>query len=116
MQQQKKLTFISDDKLMIMVASETNTLLIYEKTTLKWSAVLIFLPICIERIFLNAIRGAICLLTEEGVLQLCYLGTEPNLFTAPPIINKQLDFEQAEIELTTLNKIMKNSYANGNVI
>lgn len=98
---------------MILIVSETNTVLIYERTTLKWSAVLVTLPICIERVFLKAIRGALCFLSEDGILQLCYLGTEPNLFTAPPVLNKQLNFEEAGNELAALNKIIKTSAGNG---
>lgn len=99
---------------MTLVVSETNTLLIYENTTLKWSARLSILPVALDRIFLKEVAGALCLLSEEGIVQLCYLGSEPSLFSAPPLINKELDFEKADIELTCLNKIIKSSYTNGN--
>lgn len=98
---------------MLLIVSETRSILIYERATLKWSAVLGTLPICIERIFLKTIRGALCLLTEDGLLQLCYLGTEPTLFTAPPIINRPLDFEKSEEELKTLSMMLKRSCSNG---
>lgn len=53
------------------------------------------------------------LLSEEGRLECCYLGTEPSLFVAPPIVSKEIDFEKAEEELNNLNRIIKKSHGNG---
>lgn len=98
---------------MTLVVSETSTLVIYQNTSVKWSAQLQFLPICIARAFLRTLWGAVVLLSEEGRLECCYLGTDPSLFVAPPLNAKEIDFEQAESELATLNKIIKNAQGNG---
>ncbi|XP_018575245.1 protein PTHB1 [Anoplophora glabripennis] len=104
--------YVINDNIFSIVISETSTLLVYENTTLKWSAQLPFLPISIRRAFLKAIKGALVLLSEEGRLECCYLGTEPSLFVAPPIASKEIDFEKAEEELNNLNRIIKRSYVN----
>lgn len=103
----------SINKLMILVVSETNTLLIYENATLRWSARLSLSPIALSRGSFVSIKGVLVFLSEEGALQICYLGTEPILFTAPPLVNKELDFQDAEEELITLNKIIKANRTNG---
>lgn len=38
-----------DGKLMVLVVADTDTLLLYEGTTLKWSAQLPFTPVAIAR-------------------------------------------------------------------
>lgn len=103
----------SDESIFTIVVSETNTLLIYENTSLKWSAKLQFLPICIRRIFLDSIKGALVLLSEEGRLECGYLGTEPSLFVAPPLTQKEIDFEKVEKELEELYNILRTSYGGG---
>ncbi|GJQ88840.1 hypothetical protein Trydic_g12720, partial [Trypoxylus dichotomus] len=84
--------FLDDGKCMFLIVAETNTLLLYEGTTLKWSAKLDFLPIAIDRAFFNEINGALVMLSENGYLQFAYLGTEPNIFSAPPLKNLDIDF------------------------
>lgn len=101
---------------MSLVVSETSTLLVYQNTTVKWSAQLPFVPVSIKRAFLKNIHGVVVLLSDEGQLECCYLGTEPSLFVAPPLNNQDLDFEQVGIELASLNKIIKNSYKSGEIL
>lgn len=98
---------------MFLVISETNTLLLYQGSTLKWSAKLEFLPIAVGRAFLNEVNGALVMLTENGYLELAYLGTEPNLFSAPPLKNQGIDFDTAGDELATLDKIIRSTQNNG---
>lgn len=98
---------------MTLIVTETSTLLVYDNATLRWSAQLSFQPIAISRGFFGCLSGALVLLSEDGLLQFSYLGTEPQLFTAPPLQNQELDFEKAEQELNTLNKIIKSNRNNG---
>lgn len=86
-------------------------MLLYQNTSLKWSAQLEFQPIGIKRAFLEAIKGALVLLSEEGRLECCYLGTEPSLFVAPPVKMTEIDFEKASEELISLNKVIRNSHS-----
>lgn len=99
---------------MTMIISETSTLLIYQATTLKWSANLSFLPMSIERIFLKNIKGAIVGLSEEGQLSCSYLGTQPNLFVAPPL-NSQIDLERAIADLDKFTEIIRDNNLEGNI-
>lgn len=94
-----------------MVVSETSTLLIYQSTTLKWSANLSFLPVCIERVFLQNIKGVIVGLSEEGQLNCSYLGTQPSLFFAPPL-NHQNGLENAIADLEKYNEIIRTKHGN----
>lgn len=105
--------FFLDEKFFSLVVSETTNLLVYETTTLKWSAKLQFLPISIRRAFFKNVKGVLVFLSEEGRLECSYLGTEPNLFVAPPLIERELDLEKVEDELSNLNKMIKDTYGNG---
>lgn len=98
---------------MSLVISETNNLLIYQNTSLKWCAHLQNLPVSIRRAFMNKISGVLVCLTEDGILECSYLGTEPSLFVAPPLTEQELDFDKAGAELTNLYKIIRSSYSNG---
>lgn len=97
-----------DGDIFTLVVSENSTLLIYQNTTLKWSAKIHFPPVCIRRIFLKSVQGAIALLSEEGRLECCYLGTEPSLSITPPLAMRQMDLEKVEQELDSLNKVLKS--------
>ncbi|XP_075220052.1 Bardet-Biedl syndrome 9 [Lycorma delicatula] len=93
-----------DRKLMLLVVSDTNTLLIYDQTMLCWSSQLSITPVFISRINFQAIKGLVVLLSETGSLQCCYLGTEPALFVAPPVKNCLKSFEEVEEKLNNLQK------------
>ncbi|KAJ3626277.1 hypothetical protein MTP99_016789 [Tenebrio molitor] len=101
-----------NDQIMSLVVSETNNLLIYQNTSLKWSAQLQTLPISLKRAFTATINGVLVSLSAEGRLECSYLGTEPSLFVAPPLTVQDLDFDKAGVELASLYKIIKNSYSN----
>jgi Bardet-Biedl syndrome 9 protein len=59
------------------------------------------------------LEGAIVILSEEGRLEVCYLGSEPSLFVAPPIHRRGFDYAAAEKELLELRKLMKQSPSSG---
>lgn len=45
-----------DGKLMVLVIADTNTLMIYEGTTLRWSAQLPFTPVAVTRAHFQVIN------------------------------------------------------------
>uniref|UniRef100_A0A0C9PRB8 Bbs9_1 protein n=1 Tax=Fopius arisanus TaxID=64838 RepID=A0A0C9PRB8_9HYME len=98
-----------DGKLMVLVVADTDTLLVYEGTTLKWSAQLPFTPVAIARAHFQHLEGVIVILSEEGRLEACYLGAEPSLFVAPPIHRRGFDYKAAEDELVEMRKITKSA-------
>lgn len=51
--------------------------------------------------------GILVLLSEQGELQCCFLGTEPSLFVAPPLEIHAIDYEQAGKELSELQQVVK---------
>ncbi|XP_012526471.2 protein PTHB1 [Monomorium pharaonis] len=102
-----------DGKLMVLVIADTNTLMIYEGTTLKWSAQLPFTPVAVTRAHFQHLDGTIVVLSEEGQLEACYLGSEPSLFIAPPLHRRGYDYVAAEDELMELRKLAKRNKASG---
>ncbi|KAG7198808.1 hypothetical protein KM043_001782 [Ampulex compressa] len=102
-----------DGKLMVLVIAETSTLMIYEGTTLKWSAQLPFAPVAVTRAHLKHLDGALLVLSEEGRLEVCYLGSEPSLFIAPPLNRRTFDEAAAEQELMELRERGKRRKATG---
>jgi len=57
--------------------------------------------------------GAIVVLSEEGQLEACYLGSEPSLFIAPPLHRRGYDYVAAEDELMELRKLAKKHKTSG---
>ncbi|KAH0552746.1 protein PTHB1 [Cotesia glomerata] len=100
-----------DGKLMVLVVADTDTLLVYEGATLKWSAQLPFTPVAIVRAQFQNLEGVIVILSEEGRLEACYLGAEPSLFVAPPINSRKFDIKAAQQELLELRKLSKKTAA-----
>jgi Bardet-Biedl syndrome 9 protein len=58
-------------------------------------------------------KGVLVLLSDQGDIQCCYLGTEPSLFVAPPLEIHAIDYEQAGKELSALQNVIK-SYTKSN--
>ncbi|KAL2718938.1 protein PTHB1 isoform X1 [Vespula squamosa] len=96
-----------DGKLMVFVIADTSTLMIYEGTTLKWSAQLPFVPVAVTRAHFQYLDGLIVILSEEGQLEACYLGSEPSLFIAPAVHRRGFDYVAAEEELLELRRKLK---------
>ncbi|XP_012270312.1 protein PTHB1 [Orussus abietinus] len=102
-----------DGKLMVMVVADTGTLMVYEGTTLRWSAQLTFPAVAITRAHFQNLEGAIVVLSEDGILEVCYLGSEPSLFVAPPIHRRTFEQGAVEEELFSLRKILRESASSG---
>ncbi|XP_076167208.1 protein PTHB1-like [Ptiloglossa arizonensis] len=103
-----------DGRLMVLVIADTSTLMIYEGTTLKWSAQLPFVPVIVARAQLQHLQGAIVALSEDGRLEACYLGSEPGLFIAPPLHPRGYDYIAAEEQLAKLRAQLKKNKASDN--
>ncbi|XP_047362045.1 protein PTHB1 isoform X2 [Vespa velutina] len=102
-----------DGKLMVFVIADTSTLMIYEGTTLKWSAQLPFVPVAVTRAHFQYLDGLIVILSEEGQLEACYLGSEPSLFIAPAVHRRGFDYIAAEEELLELRRKLKEMKLSG---
>lgn len=101
-------------RLLVMVSSEDSKLYIYENTALLWSCDLLSPAICLNRCHLKQLPGGLVTLSIDGTINVCYLGTEPDLNNhAPPAINEIYDPEQVQAELiiieNSLQKILRNN-------
>lgn len=77
-------------------------------TNLIWAAQLSDVPIAICRSNLNGLPGAICTLSDNGKLDISYLGSDPHMFQVPPLNLQKLNFEKTQTELIELEKEIKN--------
>ncbi|VVC39185.1 Hypothetical protein CINCED_3A000815 [Cinara cedri] len=96
-----------DTKVMCMIVSDTDTVLLYDQTKLRWSAKLPYRPCIIARASFKALQGCLVLLSETGDLQFCYLGTEPAIFMAPER-PKTKDYNDNKNQLIQLKKDLQN--------
>ncbi|XP_073944203.1 Bardet-Biedl syndrome 9 isoform X3 [Choristoneura fumiferana] len=100
-------------RLLVMVVSEDSKLFVYENTSLLWCCDLPHFAISVSRCFLKSLPGGVVTLSNNGVVQVSYLGTEPDLnANAGSMINDTTDPEAVHAELAeveeTLQKILEN--------
>ena len=131
---------MSLNNLMKLVATDTETLLVFEATTLKWAAQLPFVPLMIKRghfmvrfattrchglhiifIYIQTSEETVCfnvlvLLSRNGDISVCALGTDPTLYAAPRPDARPINYEEADVELASLNSIIKASQTKGRLI
>ncbi|XP_073983161.1 Bardet-Biedl syndrome 9 isoform X2 [Rhodnius prolixus] len=88
--------------LMSLIVSDTNTLMVYENATLQWSAQLLITPIAVSRANFQGLYGCVVVLSDNGSLQVCYLGTEPTLFVPPPLQENVKNISEMETKLAAL--------------
>ncbi|XP_004648760.2 protein PTHB1-like, partial [Octodon degus] len=65
------------------------------------------LPLCSD------LKGVIVTLSDDGHLQCSYLGTDPALFQAPKVESRELNYEDLDVELKELQKIIKDVKSQG---
>ncbi|BES97676.1 Bardet-Biedl syndrome 9 [Nesidiocoris tenuis] len=91
-----------EPSVMSMIVTDTNTLMVSENTTLKWSAQLPITPVAIGRGSFMGLAGCIVILNDVGDLMLCYMGTEPTMFIPPPMQEHMASSAEIETKLQTL--------------
>ncbi|KAJ8725530.1 hypothetical protein PYW08_003713 [Mythimna loreyi] len=101
-------------RLLVMVTSEDSKLYIYEGTTLLWCCSFLSPAIAISRCFLKSLPGGLVTLSVNGIVNVGYLGTEPDLNSnAPPMTNEIIDPEQIQKDLeiveASLKKVLNNN-------
>ncbi|KAJ0180414.1 hypothetical protein K1T71_003818 [Dendrolimus kikuchii] len=102
-------------RLLIMVASDDSKLFIYEGTILLWSCDLISSAISISRCFLKYLSGGIVTLSSKGIVNVCYLGTEPDLNRhAPTMISEPMDPTEIQDELEKVEAMLQKVLENRN--
>lgn len=48
-------------------------------------------------------------LSSEGHLQCSYMGTDPSFFTAPKVEAREVNYEEVDTEMRTLQKIIRET-------
>ncbi|XP_043469367.1 protein PTHB1 isoform X2 [Leptopilina heterotoma] len=102
-----------DGKLLLMLVTDTKTVKVYENLSLKWSAEVAFTPAAVSIVRSQEINGLIVMLSEDGNLEIGYLGSHPSLNIAPSINRKRYNYVDAEKQLLHLRTEIKNSLVHG---
>ncbi|XP_059615295.1 protein PTHB1 [Phlebotomus argentipes] len=97
-----------DVRLMIAIATEMGSFLIYEESKLIWSAQLPEVPVAVTRGTFTDLSGGIVTLSDTGVLTVGFLGSEPQIFKVPALNLKHLTVEKAQKELEDLEGEIKS--------
>ncbi|XP_077522941.1 Bardet-Biedl syndrome 9 [Amblyomma americanum] len=99
----------TEGSLMLLMATQRSTLLVYHDTVLKWAAQLSSAPIALARTTIQSMQGAIVRLSEQGQLSCSYLGTDPCLSVATPPESREYSLREVEQELSRLESAIKSS-------
>lgn len=59
------------------------------------------------------LKGVIVTLSDDGRLQCSYLGTDPSLFQAPKVESRELNYDELDVELKELQRIIKDVKSQG---
>ncbi|CAF0802521.1 unnamed protein product [Adineta ricciae] len=93
-----------------IIGTHSHTLFIVQDAHIRWAAHVDSIPVQIEVCTLQGIRGMICTLSETGLLQCCYLGTDPVSTSIPTIMpSTMINVQDAEEQLAKLNKQIKQA-------
>lgn len=95
-------------ELMLLIASEYNSLLVFSRNRIKWIAQMSSRAICILRGQINNAPGILISLSDTGDLTCFYLGTNPSFsFANISPSFQQINYETCEKELKALKKVIK---------
>ncbi|XP_062394267.1 protein PTHB1 [Sardina pilchardus] len=93
----------------VLMANHNNMLLVYEDITLKWAAQLSCVPVAVRVANFQELKGLVVTLSCEGHLQCSYMGTDPSFFTAPKVEAREVNYEEVDAEMRSLQKIIRET-------
>ncbi|XP_059253498.1 protein PTHB1 [Mustela nigripes] len=99
---------VSEGTINTLIGNHNNMLHIYQDVTLKWATQLPHIPVAVRVGCVHDLKGVIVTLSDDGHLQCSYLGTDPSLFQAPKVESRELHYDELDIELKELQKIIKD--------
>uniref|UniRef100_A0A8C9MD82 Bardet-Biedl syndrome 9 n=1 Tax=Panthera tigris altaica TaxID=74533 RepID=A0A8C9MD82_PANTA len=99
---------VSEGTINTLIGNHNHMLHIYQDVTLKWATQLPHIPVSVRVGCLHDLKGVIVTLSDDGHLQCSYLGTDPSFFQAPKVESRELHYEELDIELKELQKIIKD--------
>ncbi|XP_073486578.1 protein PTHB1 isoform X2 [Aquarana catesbeiana] len=100
---------VSEGTINSLVGNHNNMLLVYQDVTLKWAAQLPHVPVAVKVANFQDMKGMIVTLSDSGQLQCSYLGTDPSLFQAPKVESRDINYEELDVEMKGLQKIIKEA-------
>lgn len=98
---------ITEGTINFLIASHTQTLLIYQDISLKWAAKVDTVPVMVRVGNFQDLKGVIVTLSDSGRLECSYLGTDPALFVPPPVESRELNYGDMDREMAKLQKVIK---------
>ncbi|XP_076795835.1 protein PTHB1 isoform X3 [Arvicanthis niloticus] len=104
---------VSEGTINTLIGNHNHMLHIYQDVTLKWATQLPHVPVAVRVGCLHDLKGVIVTLSDDGHLQCSYLGTDPSLFQAPKVESRELNYDELDVELKELQKIIKDVESQG---
>ncbi|XP_031201495.1 protein PTHB1 isoform X2 [Mastomys coucha] len=104
---------VSEGTINTLVGNHSRVLHVYQDVTLKWATQLPHVPVAVRVGSLHDLKGVIVTLSDDGHLQCSYLGTDPSLFQAPKVESRELNYDELDVELKELQKIIKDVKSQG---
>ncbi|KAJ8290864.1 hypothetical protein GJAV_G00018490 [Gymnothorax javanicus] len=102
-------TSVTEGTTNTLLANHNNMLLVYQDVTLKWASQLSCLPVAVRVANFQDLKGLVVTLSGDGHLQCSYMGTDPSFFMAPKVEAREVNYEEVEAELRTLNKFIREA-------
>ncbi|CAD5121558.1 DgyrCDS10057 [Dimorphilus gyrociliatus] len=101
----------------ILSVHSSENLFIYDKTIMIWAAQIHIEPVAIKVIREGEMKGGIVVLSENGNIQVLYLGTDPELMAPPSMSqNRDMDYAAMDRELKQLQSIIKSKSSSAGVV
>ncbi|XP_074642219.1 protein PTHB1-like [Tubulanus polymorphus] len=97
------------EKVLYMIGTHTNTIMIFEDIYLKWAAQIQHIPVQMKVATFADLKGVIVTLDECGHIECSYLGTDPSMFTPPPCDAREINYSNQDEEMKTLQKAIKEA-------
>ncbi|XP_051012021.1 protein PTHB1 isoform X3 [Acomys russatus] len=104
---------VSEGTVNTLIGNHGHMLHVYQDATLKWATQLPHVPVAVRVGSLHDLKGVIVTLSDDGHLQCSYLGTDPSLFQAPKVESRELNYDELDVELKELQKIIKDVKSQG---
>lgn len=104
---------VSEGTVNTLIGNHDHMLHVYQDVTLKWATQLPHVPVAVRVGCLHDLKGVIVTLSDDGHLQCSYLGTDPSLFQAPKVESRELNYDELDVELKALQRIIKDGKSQG---
>ncbi|KAL1781633.1 PTHB1 isoform X1 [Sigmodon hispidus] len=104
---------VSEGTINTLIGNHNHRLHVYQDVTLKWATQLPHVPVAVRVGCLHDLKGVIVTLSDDGHLQCSYLGTDPSLFQAPKVESRELNYDELDVELKELQRIIKDVKSQG---